>query len=150
MHGYEKLIYEYKSIDVFVKYLIQILNINFFHKEYHGIDIFIHDRLNIIYDFIFLIMWISIHLQTYTLFWQGTVLSCDHQMAYLYGYFSPDDLEGLKIKQLIPSLQLPVQGRPLEKVKYQSIVGLLIFYCKRFHIIMLIHLSSENVYQCFI
>lgn len=99
---------------------------------------------------IFLIMWISIHFQTQTLFWQGTVLSCDHQMAYLYGYFSPDDLEGLKIKQLIPSLQLPVQGRPLEKVKYQSIVGLLIFYCKRFHIIMLIHLSSENVYQCFI
>lgn len=51
MHGYEKLIYEYKPIDVFVKYLIQILNINFFHKKYRGIDIFIHDRLNNIYDF---------------------------------------------------------------------------------------------------
>ena len=53
-------------------------------------------------------------------------------MAYLYGYFSPDDLEGLKIKQLIPSLQLPVQGKPLEKVKYQSIVGLLIFIVRDF------------------
>lgn len=39
-------------------------------------------------------------------------------MAYLYGYFSPDDLEGVKIKQLIPSLQLPVEGKPLEKVTY--------------------------------
>lgn len=39
-------------------------------------------------------------------------------MAYLYGYFSPDDLEGIKIKQLIPSLQLPVEGKPLEKVTY--------------------------------
>lgn len=37
-------------------------------------------------------------------------------MAYLYGYFSPDDLEGINIKQLIPSLQLPVEGKPLEKV----------------------------------
>nr|XP_011431433.3 PAS domain-containing serine/threonine-protein kinase isoform X1 [Crassostrea gigas] len=46
---------------------------------------------------------------------EGTILSCDHQMAYLYGYFSPDDLEGVKIKQLIPSLQLPVEGKPLEK-----------------------------------
>ena len=43
MHGYEKLFYEYKSIIVFLKYLIQILNCS--------IDIFIHDRLNNIYDF---------------------------------------------------------------------------------------------------
>lgn len=52
---------------------------------------------------------------------QGTILSCDHQMAYLYGYFSPDDLEGLKIKQLIPSLKLPVVGKPLEKVLHVDI-----------------------------
>lgn len=33
MHGYEKLIYEYKSTDVFVKYLIEILNVNIFIKS---------------------------------------------------------------------------------------------------------------------
>lgn len=46
-------------------------------------------------------------------------------MAYLYGYFSPDDLEGINIKQLIPSLQLPVEGKPLEKVKYMFMYTLI-------------------------
>ncbi|XP_062573594.1 uncharacterized protein LOC134235480 isoform X2 [Saccostrea cucullata] len=55
---------------------------------------------------------------------EGRVLSCDHQMAYLYGYFSPDDLEGLKIKQLIPSLKLPAAGQPLEKeIRKQRATG---------------------------
>ncbi|CAG2187998.1 EXOC3 [Mytilus edulis] len=45
----------------------------------------------------------------------GVILSCDHQLAYLHGFDSPDDLEGLDMTQLIPSFNIPMTASSLTK-----------------------------------
>ncbi|XP_069106167.1 PAS domain-containing serine/threonine-protein kinase-like [Argopecten irradians] len=55
---------------------------------------------------------------------EGAILSCDDQLAYLHGYMSPDDVEGLDIRELIPSFALPCPGKPLSKeVRKQQATG---------------------------
>nr|XP_006812502.1 PREDICTED: PAS domain-containing serine/threonine-protein kinase-like [Saccoglossus kowalevskii] len=45
----------------------------------------------------------------------GTVITADNQLAYLHGYTTSKELEGMNIKQLIPSFVLPKSGEHLEK-----------------------------------
>ena len=61
---------------------------------------------------------ISLVMTGLTLFFdfQGAILSCDDQMAYIHGYISPSELEGSDLKHLIPSFQLPTTGEQLTKV----------------------------------
>ena len=47
---------------------------------------------------------------------QGTILECDQKFASLYGYSSSDELVNINVKQLIPSLVLPVPGQSIDKV----------------------------------
>ncbi|XP_067135737.1 PAS domain-containing serine/threonine-protein kinase-like isoform X1 [Centruroides vittatus] len=58
---------------------------------------------------------------------KGIIADCDKNLAILHGYSSPNDLIGLNITELIPSLLLPlgvVAGRKLPKeVKKQSATG---------------------------
>ncbi|KAK3088561.1 hypothetical protein FSP39_020640 [Pinctada imbricata] len=55
---------------------------------------------------------------------KGTVLSCDHKLANLYGFISPDEVEGLELRQLIPSMRLPCPGHTLTKeIRKQRATG---------------------------
>ncbi|XP_033726773.1 PAS domain-containing serine/threonine-protein kinase-like [Pecten maximus] len=55
---------------------------------------------------------------------EGHILSCDDQLAYLHGYMSAEDVEGLDIRELIPSFTLPCPGKPLSKgVRKQQATG---------------------------
>ncbi|XP_060066134.1 PAS domain-containing serine/threonine-protein kinase-like [Ylistrum balloti] len=55
---------------------------------------------------------------------EGVILSCDDQLAYLHGYMSAEDVEGLDIRDLIPSFTLPCPGKPLSKeVRKQQATG---------------------------
>ena len=48
---------------------------------------------------------------------QGIILECDQQLAYLHGYSSSDELVNMNVKQLIPSLVLPTSGQVIDKVR---------------------------------
>ncbi|XP_021379367.1 PAS domain-containing serine/threonine-protein kinase-like isoform X2 [Mizuhopecten yessoensis] len=55
---------------------------------------------------------------------EGAILSCDDQLAYLHGYMSAEDVEGLDVRDLIPSFTLPCPGKPLSKgVRKQQATG---------------------------
>ena len=47
---------------------------------------------------------------------QGRIVSCDDQMAYIHGYPDPNTLHGSHIADLIPAIKLPVPGEKLTKV----------------------------------
>ena len=51
------------------------------------------------------------------IFFQGTIMECDQQLAYLHGYSSSDELVDMNVKQLIPSLVLPTSGQSIDKVR---------------------------------
>ncbi|AWP04154.1 putative PAS domain-containing serine/threonine-protein kinase [Scophthalmus maximus] len=46
----------------------------------------------------------------------GSVLTCDFAFAHLHGYHHPDELKGLLVKELIPSLQIPLHTHALPKM----------------------------------
>jgi hypothetical protein len=51
------------------------------------------------------------------IFFQGTIMECDQQLAYLHGYSSSDELVNMNVRQLIPSLALPTSGQSIDKVR---------------------------------
>ncbi|MED6248557.1 hypothetical protein ATANTOWER_001908, partial [Ataeniobius toweri] len=54
----------------------------------------------------------------------GSVLSCDSAFAHLHGYHHPEDLKGVSIKELIPSLQIPLYSHALPKMlRVQKVCG---------------------------
>ncbi|KAL4217724.1 hypothetical protein ACF0H5_022464 [Mactra antiquata] len=54
----------------------------------------------------------------------GTIVSCDNQLAYIHGYQGSGDLEGSHINDLIPAFKLPVPGERICKdVKKQRATG---------------------------
>ena len=53
----------------------------------------------------------------FAIYFQGTILECDQQLAYLHGYASSDELLNMNVNQLIPSLVLPVPGQTIDKVR---------------------------------
>ncbi|XP_064596713.1 PAS domain-containing serine/threonine-protein kinase-like [Liolophura sinensis] len=54
----------------------------------------------------------------------GTILSCDDQLAHLHGYRHPGDVEGMKMNQLIPSFKCPTVGKRMSKdVRKQRATG---------------------------
>ncbi|GAA6234788.1 PAS domain-containing serine/threonine-protein kinase [Lates japonicus] len=46
----------------------------------------------------------------------GSILTCDLAFAHLHGYHHPDDLKGMSVKELIPSLQIPFHSHALPKM----------------------------------
>ncbi|XP_032387453.1 PAS domain-containing serine/threonine-protein kinase isoform X1 [Etheostoma spectabile] len=46
----------------------------------------------------------------------GNVLTCDLAFAHLHGYHHPDELKGMSVKELIPSLQIPLHSNTLPKM----------------------------------
>ncbi|XP_023261172.1 PAS domain-containing serine/threonine-protein kinase isoform X2 [Seriola lalandi dorsalis] len=46
----------------------------------------------------------------------GSILSCDLAFAHLHGYHHPDELKGVSVKELIPSLQIPLDSHALPKM----------------------------------
>ena len=66
---------------------------------------------------------------------QGSIISCDLAFAHLHGYGLADELTGLSIMELMPSLHVPLHCRPMPKVrshqchlisllKVQSVIGI--------------------------
>ncbi|KAG7457084.1 hypothetical protein MATL_G00242780 [Megalops atlanticus] len=54
----------------------------------------------------------------------GKILSCDHTFAHLLGYQGVDEVTGLSVRELIPSLRLPPHGRTLPKtLRIQRVMG---------------------------
>ncbi|XP_072474897.1 PAS domain-containing serine/threonine-protein kinase isoform X2 [Notamacropus eugenii] len=54
----------------------------------------------------------------------GTVVSCDHLFAQLFGYSSLEEVIGNSILELIPSLQMPLQGQWVtEDLQIQKLTG---------------------------
>lgn len=54
----------------------------------------------------------------------GRVLSCDMAFAHLLGYHQPEELKGLSIKELIPSLQIHLYSHALPKtLRVQRVYG---------------------------
>ncbi|XP_039999183.1 PAS domain-containing serine/threonine-protein kinase [Xiphias gladius] len=46
----------------------------------------------------------------------GSILTCDLAFAYLHGYHHPEELKGVSVKELIPSLQIPLHSNALPKM----------------------------------
>ncbi|XP_071348850.1 PAS domain-containing serine/threonine-protein kinase [Trachinotus anak] len=46
----------------------------------------------------------------------GSILTCDLAFAHLHGYHHPDELKGVSVKELIPSLQIPLKSHALPKM----------------------------------
>ncbi|XP_019733466.1 PAS domain-containing serine/threonine-protein kinase isoform X1 [Hippocampus comes] len=46
----------------------------------------------------------------------GNILTCDSAFAHLHGYHHPEDLKGLSVMELIPSLQIPLHCQALPKM----------------------------------
>ncbi|XP_040911348.1 PAS domain-containing serine/threonine-protein kinase isoform X2 [Toxotes jaculatrix] len=46
----------------------------------------------------------------------GNILTCDLAFAHLHGYHHPDDLKGVSVRELIPSLQIPLCSHALPKM----------------------------------
>ncbi len=63
------------------------------------------------------------------LYFQGTILECDTQLAYITGYRSPVDVMGLKMNTIIPSFTLPVHGQTLTKVNTSKCAQCLLSMC---------------------
>lgn len=55
-------------------------------------------------------------LDMYIFHSQGSILSCDLAFAHLHGYHHPEELKGVCVKELIPSLQIPLHSHALPKV----------------------------------
>ncbi|KAI4809739.1 hypothetical protein KUCAC02_018604 [Chaenocephalus aceratus] len=54
----------------------------------------------------------------------GSILTCDLGFAHLHGYHHPDELKGVSVKELIPSLQIPLHGNALPKMlRVQKVCG---------------------------
>ncbi|RVE61844.1 hypothetical protein OJAV_G00174450 [Oryzias javanicus] len=54
----------------------------------------------------------------------GRILTCDGAFAHLHGYLNPEDLKGAAIKNLIPSLQIPLYSHALPKLlRAQRVFG---------------------------
>ncbi|KAM3603762.1 uncharacterized protein V6R79_001706 [Siganus canaliculatus] len=54
----------------------------------------------------------------------GRILTCDLAFAQLHGYHHPDELKGIFVKELIPSLQIPLHSNALPKVlRVQKVYG---------------------------
>ncbi|XP_010793654.1 PAS domain-containing serine/threonine-protein kinase isoform X3 [Notothenia coriiceps] len=54
----------------------------------------------------------------------GSILTCDLAFAHLHGYHHPDELKGVSVKELIPSLQIPLHGNALPKMlRVQKVCG---------------------------
>uniref|UniRef100_A0A8C4DA91 PAS domain-containing serine/threonine-protein kinase n=1 Tax=Dicentrarchus labrax TaxID=13489 RepID=A0A8C4DA91_DICLA len=47
----------------------------------------------------------------------GSILTCDLAFAQLHGYHDTDELKGASVKELIPSLQIPLHNNALPKVR---------------------------------
>ncbi|XP_062285224.1 PAS domain-containing serine/threonine-protein kinase [Scomber scombrus] len=54
----------------------------------------------------------------------GSILTCDLAFAHLHGYHHPDELKGVSVKELIPSLQIPLHSHALPKMlRVQRVYG---------------------------
>ncbi|KAM9719277.1 PAS domain-containing serine/threonine-protein kinase [Menidia menidia] len=54
----------------------------------------------------------------------GCILTCDQAFAHLHGYHHPEDLKGMSVKELIPSLQIPHSSHALPKMlRVQRVSG---------------------------
>ncbi|KAL9963207.1 hypothetical protein ACROYT_G032385 [Oculina patagonica] len=54
---------------------------------------------------------------------EGTIVDCDQELSFLYGYHAPSDLVGVNITKLIPALQLPTGTNMNKHVKKQRATG---------------------------
>lgn len=100
-------------------------------------------------------IWCLLHISCN---FKGSILSCDLAFACLHGYHNPEELKGVSVKELIPSLQIPVYSHALPKVsvrcnlphdislfwnffeKFQNLVGV--------HQIFLALASHYSNYDC--
>ncbi|XP_054483178.1 PAS domain-containing serine/threonine-protein kinase [Anoplopoma fimbria] len=54
----------------------------------------------------------------------GRILTCDLAFAHLHGYQHPDELKGMSVKELIPSLQIPLHRNAWPKMlRIQRVCG---------------------------
>ncbi|XP_056149879.1 PAS domain-containing serine/threonine-protein kinase [Lampris incognitus] len=54
----------------------------------------------------------------------GSILSCDLAFAHLHGYHQAEELTGVSVTELIPSLQIPLHGHSLPKtLRVQRVRG---------------------------
>ncbi|XP_031710858.1 PAS domain-containing serine/threonine-protein kinase [Anarrhichthys ocellatus] len=54
----------------------------------------------------------------------GSIITCDLAFALLHGYQHPDELKGASVKELIPSLQIPLHSNALPKtLRIQRVCG---------------------------
>ncbi|XP_028284053.1 PAS domain-containing serine/threonine-protein kinase [Parambassis ranga] len=54
----------------------------------------------------------------------GYILTCDLAFAHLHGYQHPEELKGVPVKELIPSLQIPLHSHALPKMlRVQRVCG---------------------------
>ncbi|XP_076601718.1 PAS domain-containing serine/threonine-protein kinase [Chaetodon auriga] len=54
----------------------------------------------------------------------GSILNCDLAFAQLHGYHHPNELKGASVKELIPSLQIPLRSNALPKMlRVQRVCG---------------------------
>ncbi|XP_041805563.1 PAS domain-containing serine/threonine-protein kinase [Chelmon rostratus] len=54
----------------------------------------------------------------------GSIRTCDLAFAQLHGYHHPDELKGVSVKELIPSLQIPLHSHALPKMlRVQRVCG---------------------------
>ncbi|XP_053186682.1 PAS domain-containing serine/threonine-protein kinase [Scomber japonicus] len=54
----------------------------------------------------------------------GSILTCDLAFAHLHGYHHPDELKGVSVKELIPTLQIPLHSHALPKMlRVQRVYG---------------------------
>ncbi|XP_034039788.1 PAS domain-containing serine/threonine-protein kinase [Thalassophryne amazonica] len=54
----------------------------------------------------------------------GSILNCDMVFAHLHGYRHPGELKGVSVKELIPSLQIPLHSQALPKtLRLQRVCG---------------------------
>ncbi|KAM8850242.1 PAS domain-containing serine/threonine-protein kinase isoform 1-T2 [Spinachia spinachia] len=54
----------------------------------------------------------------------GSILTCDLAFTHLHGYQHPDELKGVSVKDLIPSLQIPLHSNALPKMlRVQRVCG---------------------------
>ncbi|KAM9790140.1 PAS domain-containing serine/threonine-protein kinase [Syngnathus typhle] len=61
---------------------------------------------------------------TLTFSQDGNILTCDSAFAHLHGYHHPEDLKGLSVMELIPSLQIPLHCQALPKtLRVQRVCG---------------------------
>ncbi|CAB1326693.1 unnamed protein product [Coregonus sp. 'balchen'] len=70
----------------------------------------------------------------------GSILSCDLVFAHLHGYRKTEELTGMSIREMIPSLQIPLHSRALPKmlrvqrVSSRSRGGTSLLLCIKLHV----------------